>query len=109
MAYLTGFDRDASGRLNAQSSGTPATEHGFPRVSGAIRFAVGTTGTFSGGFLREAGTGAILVTTNTTGAHWETGYLRHVSGALIVSTTATKYETGFMRGPGGELSLTAIA
>lgn len=108
MTYLTGFDRDASGRLNAQSSGVFTTEHGFPRVSGAIRFAVGTTGTFSGGFLRDA-QGNILVTTNTTGAHWETGYLRHVSGALIVSTTATKYETGFMRGPAGELSLTAIA
>jgi hypothetical protein len=66
------------------------------------------TSTYSG-FLRDSTTGAIVVTTGTAGAHWECGYVRNVSGALIVSLTATKCETGRMRGPNGELSMTAVA
>jgi hypothetical protein len=108
VPYQTGFHRDSSGRLSVSSSGTAAREHGLNRLpTGELKFVVGTSGTWSSGFLRD-GAGNILVTTDTTGAAWNNGYLRHPSGALVVTLVATKYETGFMRGPNGELSVSAV-
>jgi hypothetical protein len=57
-----------------------------------------------GGFLREAG-GELDVTTDATGAFWDTGFLRSPTGELVVttSTAGAAMQGGFLRAANGAL------
>lgn len=103
------WKRDAQGRAQFASSGTTVYTKGIPRLAdGTAVFALGTSGTWGSGFLKDSA-GRILVTVDATGARWQTGYLRHPSGALVISLTASKWQSGHMRDANGALSVTAVA
>jgi hypothetical protein len=57
-----------------------------------------------GGFLREAG-GELDVTTDATGAFWDTGFLRSPLGELVVttSTAGAAWQGGYLRAANGAL------
>jgi hypothetical protein len=111
MAYLGGFDRDASGAL-IRGSLIDHVSGGFNRGAAEQLGLSGVAGTeWQGGFVRDPGFGLLRHTNSTVGASWQGGHLRAPDGSLVITAIGSavlpvEWSGGFVRDAAGRLLTT---